>query len=128
MTRSEHCLLTDSPAHVYERWKAALEASDLDTLVALYHRDCQILGFDLQLKGPDELRDALAVPLRMLGSLRIHDGSRRASANASLLQELTLESRLGKMRATHAFVIMDGLIRHHFVGNVHREAGTHATA
>lgn len=128
MQRSELCPLTDSPAHVYERWKSALEAKDLDALASLYHRDCQVLGFDLQLRGPDELRDALAVPLRFLGRIKIHDGPRRASARASLLQELTLESRLGRMRATHAFVILGGLIRHHFIGNVHRDAGTHATA
>jgi hypothetical protein len=128
MQRSELCPLNDSPASVYERWKAALESKDLDALAALYHTDSQILGFDLQLKGPEELRDALAVPLRFLGAIRIHDGPRRAADGNGILQELTLESRMGKMRATHAFVIRGGLIRHHFIGNVHRDAGTHATA
>src|SRR5688500_18667610 len=60
--------------------------------------------------------------------IRIHDGPRHAAAGDSLLQELTLVSRMGKMRATHAFVVQGGLIRHHFIGNVHRDAGTHATA
>ncbi|MEA3136606.1 MAG: hypothetical protein QOJ26_236 [Thermoplasmata archaeon] len=126
MQRSELCPLTDSPAHVYERWKAALESKDVTALASLYHRDCQVLGFDMQIKGPDELVDALRVPLRFLGSIRIHDGPRHASAGDSILQELTLESRMGKMRATHAFVIRSGLIEHHFIGNVHRDAGTHA--
>ena len=128
MQRSELCPLTDSPASVYERWKAALESKDVKALAALYHRECQVLGFDMQIKGPDELVDALAVPLRFLGCVRIHDGKRHASAGDSLLQELTLESRLGRMRATHAFVVRNGLILHHFIGNVHRDAGTHATA
>jgi hypothetical protein len=127
MQRSELCPVNDSPASVYERWKAALEAKDIDQLASLYHRDCQVLGFDMQIKGPEELVDALRVPLRFLGAVRIHDGKRHASAGDSLLQELTLESRLGKMRATHAFVIFKGLIRHHFIGNVHRDVGTHAT-
>jgi hypothetical protein len=126
MQRSELCPVGDSPAEVYGRWKAALESKDLEALAALYHDGCQILGFDLQLRGPEELKDALAVPLRLLGCIRIHDGPRHAAAGDSLLQELTLESRLGRMRATHAFVIRDGLIHHHFVGNVHRDAGTHA--
>lgn len=128
MQRSELCPLTDAPAHVYERWKAALEAKDLDALAGLYHRDAQILGFDMQLKGPEELKDALSVPLRFLGCIRITDGKRRAAAGDALHQELTLESRLGRMRATHSFVVQRGLIRHHFIGNVHRDAGTHATA
>lgn len=129
MQRSELsalCPITDAPASVYERWKAALEAKDLQALASLYHRDCQVLGFDMQLRGPEELKDALATPLRFLGCVRITDGPRRASAAGSILQELTLESRLGKMRATHAFVIRNGLIQHHFIGNVHRDAGTHA--
>ena len=126
MQRSELCPLTDSPASVYERWKAALESKDVDELASLYHRDCQVLGFDMQIKGPDELVDALRVPMRFLGSIRIHDGPRHAAAGDSILQELTLESRMGKMRATHAFVVQNGLIRHHFIGNVHRDAGTHA--
>jgi hypothetical protein len=131
MQRSELsglCPLTDAPLLVYARWKAALEAKDLEALAALYHRDCQVLGFDMQLRGPEELKDALAVPLRFLGAVRITDGPRRASAADCILQELTLESRLGRMRATHAFVIRGGLIQHHFIGNVHRDAGTHATA
>lgn len=126
MQRSELCPLTDSPASVYERWKAALETKDVDALASLYHRDCQVLGFDMQIKGPDELVDALRVPLRFLGCIRIHDGPRHAAAGDSILQELTLESRMGKMRATHAFVVQNGLIRHHFIGNVHRDPGTHA--
>jgi hypothetical protein len=126
MQRSELCPLTDSPASVYERWKAALESKDVDALASLYHRDCQVLGFDMQIKGPEELVDALRVPLRFLGSIRIHDGPRHAAANDSLLQELTLESRMGRMRATHAFVVRHGLICHHFIGNVHRDPGTHA--
>ncbi|HUR25927.1 MAG TPA: nuclear transport factor 2 family protein [Candidatus Thermoplasmatota archaeon] len=126
MQRSELCPLTDSPASVYERWKAALESKDVDGLASLYHRDCQVLGFDMQIKGPDELVDALRVPMRFLGSIRIHDGPRHAAAGDSILQELTLESRMGKMRATHAFVVQSGLIRHHFIGNVHRDPGTHA--
>lgn len=126
MQRSELCPLTDSPASVYERWKAALEAKDVDALASLYHRDCQVLGFDMQIRGPEELVDALRVPLRFLGCVRIHDGPRHASAGDSILQEMTLVSRMGKMRATHAFVIRNGLIEHHFIGNVHRDAGTHA--
>src|SRR5688572_19351529 len=128
MQRSELCPLTDSPASVYERWKAALESKDVDALASLYHRDCQVLGFDMQIKGPEELVDALRVPLRFLGCIRIKDGPRHAAANDAILQELTLESRMGKMRATHAFVIRNGLIQHHFIGNVHRDVGTHATA
>jgi hypothetical protein len=126
MQRSELCPLTDSPSSVYERWKAALESKDVDALASLYHRDCQVLGFDMQIRGPEELVDALRVPLRFLGSVHIHDGPRRASAADCILQELTLESRMGKMRATHAFVIRNGLIQHHFIGNVHRDPGTHA--
>jgi SnoaL-like protein len=128
MQRSELCPQTDSPEHVYERWKAALEAKDLKALGALYHPKAQILGFDMQLAGRDELQDALSVPLRFMGCVKVHAGTRRAIAGDALIQELTLESRLGRMRATHSFVVRDGLICHHFIGNVHRDVGTHATA
>lgn len=127
MQRSELCPLTDSPAHVFERWAAALEAKDLQALAALYHPQAQVLGFDMQLRGREELVDALSVPLRFMGQVRVHRGARQASAADALILELTLESRLGRMRATHSFVVHDGLIEHHFIGNVHREHGPHAT-
>jgi hypothetical protein len=127
MQRSELTPLTDSPADVVAAWKSALEAKDLDAIAALYHRNAQVLGFDLQVHGPEELRDALAVPLRFLGQVKVREGTRQATSAESLLVELTLESRLGRMRATHAFVIQHGLIRHHFIGTVHRDARPHAT-
>ena len=128
MERSELCPLTDSPAHVVERWAGALEAKDVGALAALYGADATILGFDVQLKGPEDLRDALAGPIRLLGRIKVHLGARRASGDDCLIREVTIESRLGCMRANHSFVVRDGLIRHHFIGTVHRDPGEHATA
>jgi hypothetical protein len=128
MQRSELCPLTDSPAHVLERWAAALEAKDADALAALYHADATVLGFDVRIRGREDLRDALAGPIRFLGRVKVHLGARRASDDDCLIRELTIESRLGCMRANHSLVVRDGLIRHHFIGTVHRDPGEHATA
>lgn len=128
MQRSGLCPLTDSPASVLERWAAALEAKDVDALAGLYHPDATVLGFDVRLRGPDDLRDALAGPLRLLGRIQVHLGARRAATEECVVREITVESRLGRMRANHSLVIRGGLIRHHFIGTVHRDPGEHATA
>jgi hypothetical protein len=128
MQRSALEALDDSPAHVLARWKAAVEAKDLGALAALYHRDAQVLGFDMRLRGRDDIRDELSVPLRFLGQVRVLEGRRQAQAGDALQVELTIHSRLGRMRATHGFVVRNGLIEHHFIGTVHRDAGEHATA
>jgi hypothetical protein len=118
----------DSPAHVLAQWSAAVEAKDPDAIAALYHPDCQVLGFAVRLRGSAALRDELAAPLLLLGQVKVRQGTRLAQGPDSLLVELTVESRLGRMRATHGFVVRAGRIAHHFIGNVHRDAGTHATA
>lgn len=128
MQRPELRPITDAPADVVAAWKAAVEAKDLEALAALYHRDAQVLGFGVNLRGPDAIRDELSAPLRFLGQVRVLEGTSVAQAADCLLVELTIHSRLGRMRATHSFVVRQGLIEHHFIGRVHRDAGTHATA
>jgi hypothetical protein len=128
MQRSELCPLADPPALVLERWAAALESKDVDALARLYHADATILGFDVCLKGPGDLRDALAGPIRLLGRIRVRLGARHATDGDALVREVTVESRLGAMRANHSIVVQGGLIRHHFIGTVHRDPGEHATA
>lgn len=128
MQRSGLCPLAGSPSAVLERWAAALEAKDVDALAALYHRDATVLGFDVRLQGREDLRDAIAGPVRFLGRVKVHLGARRAGADGSIIREVTIESRLGCMRANHSLVVEDGLIRHHFIGTVHRDPGEHATA
>jgi hypothetical protein len=128
MQRSELCPLTDSPAHVLERWAAALEAKDVGALCDLYEPDATILGFDVRLRGREDLRDALAGPIRLLGRIKVHLGARRALDGDAILREVTIESRLGCMRANHSLVVRAGRIAHHFIGTVHRDPGEHATA
>jgi hypothetical protein len=128
MQRSELCPLTDSPSLVLERWAAALESKDMDALAGLYHPQATILGFDFRLQGREDLRDALAGPIRLLGRIRVLLGARHARTGDCLIREVTIESRLGCMRANHSLVVEGGLIRHHFIGTVHRDPGEHATA
>jgi len=128
MQRSELRPATDAPADVVAAWKAAVEAKDLEALTALYHPDGLVIGFDMRLRGRDAIRDELSAPLRFLGQVRVLEGTRLSQAADALLVELTVHSRLGRMRATHGFVVRHGLIEHHFIGRVHRDAGTHATA
>ena len=44
--------------------------------------------------------------------------ARRAGSDDCLVREITIESRLGCMRANHSLVVQGGLIRHHFIGTV----------
>src|ERR1051325_4607409 len=80
--------LEDPPPHVRAQWSAAVEAKDPDAIAALYHPDCQVLGFAVRLRGSAALRDELAAPLLLLGQVKVRQGTRLAQGPDSILVEL----------------------------------------
>ena len=100
----------------YERQIAALEAHDLDALLAQYHPDATMVGFDFTVKGHAAIKKHFEGYLERLGTLKLQSTDKFSELEDAIFFEATITSDLGEARVYDVFMLRDGKATHHFSG------------
>ncbi len=100
----------------YQRQIAALEALDMDALMAQYYPDATIIGFDFTVKGYAAIRKHFEGYLERLGTLKLQSTDKFTETEDAIFLEATITSRLGEARVYDVFLLRDGKTTHHFTG------------
>ena len=100
----------------YDQQVASLEASDVDGLMAQYHPDAVLIGFEAVVRGQQALRDHFVRYLDRLGALQI--GVHRPLCRDRRLDFLRSDGRdePGQARVYDVFLLRDGKVTHQFTG------------
>ncbi len=77
----------------YQQQIAALEAYDIDALMAQYHPDAAMIGFDFTVKGHTAIRKHFVGYLERLGTLKLKSTDKFTETDDSIFSVL-LKSRL----------------------------------
>lgn len=100
----------------YDEQIAALETHDIDRLMAQYHEDAVLIGFDFTVKGRQALRDHFVAYLARLGSLRLKSTDRFTETDDSIFFEATVHTSIAEARVYDVFMLRDGKATHQFTG------------
>jgi hypothetical protein len=100
----------------YESQIKALEEGDLNALIDQYTDDALLLGYEVQVRGREGLREYMRGYMARLGSFRLVSTDKWAETDDSILFEATMETALGVARVYDAFVLRDGKAAYQFTG------------
>ncbi len=100
----------------YHQQVAALEAQDIDALVAQYHEDAVMVGFDFTARGHQAIREHLTGYLAKLGGMKLVSTDRFAETEDSIFFEATVHTPLAEARVYDVFVLRDGRATHQWTG------------
>lgn len=100
----------------YQQQVAALEAQDIDALVAQYHEDAVMIGFDFTVRGHQAIREHLAGYLQRLGSLKLVSTDRFTETEDSIFFEATIHTPLAEAKVYDVFLLRDGKATHQWTG------------
>jgi hypothetical protein len=100
----------------YDRQIAALEARDMDALMAQYHSDATVIGFDFTVKGNEAIRKHMQGYLANLGALKLKSTDKYTETDDSIFFEATIATDLGVARVYDVFMLRAGKATHHFTG------------
>ncbi len=112
----------------YDRQIELLEAGDVEELVrSQYHEDAVLVGFDVMMRGHEELLRHFREYLQNLGSLRVLSTDKFTETEDSIFFEATARTDHGVARVYDVFMLDGGKITHHFTGVLSFEPGTPAS-
>ena len=101
----------------YDRQIAACEAQDMDALMAQYHSDAELVGFDFPVKkGQEAIRSHMQAYLARLGTLRLQSTDKFIESEDSIFFEATITTSIGEARVYDVFLLRAGKATHHFTG------------
>ena len=100
----------------YQQQIAALEAYDIDALMAQYHPDAAMIGFDFTVKGHTAIRKHFVGYLERLGTLKLKSTDKFTETDDSIFFEATITTNLGEARVYDVFLLRGGKATHHFSG------------
>jgi len=100
----------------YQRQIAALEAHDMDALLAQYHPDATMIGFVFTVKGHAAIRKHFEGYLERLGTLKLQSTDKFTETEDAIFFEATITSRLGEARVYDVFLLQNGKTANHFSG------------
>ena len=100
----------------YQRQIAALEARDLNALLAQYHPDAIMIGFDFMVKGHGAIKKHFEGYLERLGTLQLKSTDKFSETEDAIFFEATITSDLGEAHVYDVFMLRDGKATHHFSG------------
>jgi hypothetical protein len=106
----------------YQRQIAALEAHDMDALLAQYHPDATMIGFDFTVKGHAAIRKHFEGYLERLGTLNLKSTDKFTETEDAIFFEATITSDLGEAQVYDVFMLRDGKATHHFSGVISLQA------
>src|SRR5258708_3026565 len=99
----------------YQQQIAALEAYDIDALMAQYHPDAAMIGFDFTVKGHAAIRKHFVGYLERLGTLKLKSTDKFTETDDSIFFEATITTNLGEPRVYNLFLLPGGTATHHFI-------------
>ncbi len=100
----------------YQRQIAALEAGDMNAILAQYHPDATMVGFDFVVKGRGAIKEHFEGYLERLGTLRLKSTDKFIETEDAIFFEATITSDLGEAQVYDVFLLRDGKATHHFSG------------
>ena len=100
----------------YDEQIAALEAHDIDRLMAQYHDDAVLIGFDFTIRGIQALREHFVAYLARLGSVKLVSTDRFTETEDSIFFEATILTSLAEAKVYDIFMLRDGKTTHQFTG------------
>jgi hypothetical protein len=100
----------------YQQQVAALEAQDVDALVAQYHEDAVMIGFDFTVRGHEAIRQHLTAYLTQLGGMKLVSTDRFAETDDSIFFEATVHTPLAEAKVYDVFLLRDGRATHQWTG------------
>jgi hypothetical protein len=100
----------------YDRQIAALEAQDMDALMAQYHNDASLISFDFTIQGKEAIRTHMKIYLATLGTLRLQSTDKFTETEDSIFFEATITTSIGIAQVYDVFMLRDGKATHHFTG------------
>jgi hypothetical protein len=100
----------------YQRQIAALEARDLNALLAQYHPDATMVALDFVVKGHVAIKEHFESYLERLGTLKLKSTDKFTETEDAIFFEATIVSELGEARVYDVFMLRDGKATHHFSG------------
>jgi hypothetical protein len=107
----------DTPGRAfYQRQIAALERGDMNALLAQYHPDATMVGFDFVMKGHMAIKEHFEGYLKRLGALKLKSTDKFTETEDAIFFEATIASELGEARVYDVFMLRNGKATHHFSG------------
>ena len=100
----------------YDEQIRQLEANNLDGLMAHYHDDAVLVGYDFTVRGLDALRDHFIEYLKSLGSIKVISTDQFNETEDSIFFEATVGTDIGIAKVYDVFILRDGKASHHFTG------------
>lgn len=109
--------MEDTPGKAfYLRQIAALEAHDLDMILAQYHVDATMVGFDFTVQGHEAIRQHFENYLQQLGTLKLKSTDKFTETADAIFFEATISIQSGEARVYDVFMLREGKATHHFSG------------
>ena len=100
----------------YDRQVAGLEARDLDSLMAQYHDDAVVVGYDFVVRGCDAIRQHMRDYLARIGSMKLASTDRFVETEDSIFFEATIRTNRAEAKLYDVFILRDGKATHQFTG------------
>lgn len=119
MTPAIEEVLNRTPGQsLIDRVIEALQAGDLQTLMALYTDDAVLVRFGQKVEGKTALRQFFAEMLPGFKVFRLVRMEKLVEARNAILFEALVLGVNGVIRVYDVFVLRNGKITHHFVGKL----------
>lgn len=119
MTRAMEEVLNQTPGQILiDSITEALQAGDLETLMAYYHEDAVLVRFGKKVEGKTALRQLFAEILPGFKVFRLVRMEKFVEARNAILFEAMVLGVNGVIRVYDVFVLRQGKISHHFVGKL----------
>ena len=106
----------------YQRQIAALEAGDMNAILAQYHPDATMIGYDFVVRGHGAIEEHFERYLERLGTLKLKSTDKFIETEDAIFFEATITSRLGEARVYDVFFLREGKASHHFTGVISFQA------
>lgn len=100
----------------YEEQVHCLETGDVDGLMAQYHDDAVMIGFDFVVHGREAIREHMRSYLKQTGQLKLKSTDRFAETEDSIFFEATIGTATAEAKVYDVFMLRNGRATHQFTG------------
>lgn len=101
----------------YDRQIQLLEVNAVDELIKTqYTSDAELIGYDLYVKGTEDLIEHFTAYLANLGGIHLVSTDKFMETHDSIMFEATVKVAAGIARVYDVFLFRDGLIFRHYTG------------
>ena len=101
---------------LYDEQIRALEAGNLDALMAQYTEDAVLVRFDKTVSGKAAIREFMKGYMESLGSFKLISTDKFTETEDAIFFEATVESEHGQAQVYDVFMLSGNKITHQFAG------------